>query len=203
MVARKLNRMIAEHPTLLRNKSSITRPLLVILDRSADLITPVQHTSTYQALVDDLLKHSANRVEFEVVQDETAKRPQKVLKRYDLDPDQDPFYASQKFQPFPEAIESNGRELQEVTTREQEIKAKAGGGQAATDPYASGANDLATAVDSLPALLDRKKQLEVHTSILQAVVSSFLFYRAIPNLLVHGARLSPIDCALTPQTIFF
>jgi hypothetical protein len=27
------------------------------------------------------------------------------------------------------------------------------------------------AVDSLPALLDRKKQLEVHTSILQAVMT--------------------------------
>ena len=54
MVARKLNRMIAEHPTLLRNKSSgLHRPLLVILDRNTDLITPIQHTSTYQALIDD------------------------------------------------------------------------------------------------------------------------------------------------------
>jgi hypothetical protein len=35
----------------------------------------------------------------------------------------------------------------------------------------SGAGDLASAVDSLPALLDRKKQLEVHTSILQAVMN--------------------------------
>src|SRR6056300_1336896 len=116
MVARKLNRMIAEHPTLLRNKSSISRPLLVILDRNSDLITPVQHTSTYQALIDDLLKHNANRVEFEVVQDENAKRPNKITKRYDLDPDEDPFYSSQKFLPFPEAIENNGAELQEVTT---------------------------------------------------------------------------------------
>jgi len=171
MVARKLNRMIAEHPTLLRNKSSITRPLLVILDRNSDLITPVQHNSTYQALIDDLLKHNANRVEFEVVQDETSKRPKKVVKKYDLDPDTDPFYSSQKFQPFPEAIESNGSELQEVTTREQEIRSKAVGAPSPADPLATGANDLATAVDSLPALLDRKKQLEVHTSILQAVMN--------------------------------
>ena len=66
MVARKLHRMIAEHPTLIHKKSSLGRPLLVILDRNADLITPVQHTSTYQALIDDLLKHKANRVEFDV-----------------------------------------------------------------------------------------------------------------------------------------
>jgi hypothetical protein len=170
MVARKLNKMIAEHPTLLRNKSSITRPLLVILDRNADLITPVQHTSTYQALIDDMLQHKANRVEFDVIQED--KRPKKITKKFDLDPDQDPFYANLKFQPFPEAIERNGTELQEVTTRESEIRSKAGGSGGGTmtmDP--SGAGDLASAVDSLPALLDRKKQLEVHTSILQAVMN--------------------------------
>jgi hypothetical protein len=176
MVARKLNRMIAEHPTLLRNKTSINRPLLVIMDRNSDLITPIQHTSTYQALIDDLLQHKANRVEFTVVPDATAKRPKKEQKRFDLDPDQDPFYRSHKFQPFPEAIEMNGTELQEVTAREQAIRSKTGkgdsAGTAAADPMAvSGAGDLATAVDSLPALLERKKQLEVHTSILQAVMN--------------------------------
>jgi hypothetical protein len=172
MVARKLNRMIAEHPTLLRNKSSMTRPLLVILDRNADLITPVQHTSTYQALIDDLLHHNANRVEFEVVQDPDSNRPKKIQKRFDLDPDEDAFYSAHKFQPFPEAIESNGTELQEVTAREQAIRSKTVGGEAAAaDPLSSGAADLANAVDSLPALLNRKKQLEVHTSILQAVMN--------------------------------
>lgn len=173
MVARKLNRMISEHPTLLRNKSSTTRPLVVILDRNADLITPFQHTSTYQALIDDLLKHQANRVEFEVVQDPDSNRPKRTQKRFDLDPDEDRFYSAHKFQPFPEAIESNGTELQEVTAREQEIRSKTGGGDSssAVDPLSSGANELATAVESLPALLNRKKQLEIHTSILQAVMN--------------------------------
>lgn len=170
MVARKLNRMIAEHPTLLRNKSSgLHRPLLVILDRNADLITPVIHTSTYQALIDDMLKHNANRVEFDVTTDPDGKRPKTIQKKFDLDPDQDPFYSRHKFQPFPEAIESNGVELEEVTAKEQSIRSKAGGNDV-PDPSSS-ATDLATAVDSLPALLDRKKQLEVHTSILQAVMN--------------------------------
>ena len=171
MVARKLNKMIADHPTLLRNKSSaLTRPLLVILDRNSDLITPIQHTSTYQALIDDLLQHRANRVEFETVVDPDAKRPKKVTKRFDLDPDEDVFYAAHKFQAFPEAIESNGAELQQVTEKEQAIRSKTGGTNngGAVD---SGASDLAHAVDSLPALLERKKQLEVHTSILQAVMN--------------------------------
>jgi sec1 family domain-containing protein 1 len=172
MVARKLSRMISEHPTLLGNKSSAGRPLLVILDRNADLITPIQHCSTYQALIDDVLNHKANRVEFDVVLDPDAKRPKKTTKRYDLDPDADPFYSVHKFQPFPEAIEENGTELQDVTTKEQQIRSKTGSQSIPSmDPLASGASDLASAVESLPALLERKKQLEVHTSILQGVMN--------------------------------
>jgi sec1 family domain-containing protein 1 len=174
MVARKLNKMIAEHPTLLRNKSNIasSRPLLVLLDRNADLITAIQHTSTYQALIDDLLTHKANRVEFEVGAGDPKKKA--TQKRFDLDPDEDPFYKAHKFQPFPEAIESNASELEEVTARESEIRSKAAGGGSASnrDPMAVlGTNELATAVESLPALLDRKAQLEMHTSILQAVMN--------------------------------
>lgn len=174
MVARKLNRMIAEHPTLLQGKkSSLSRPLLVIMDRNSDLITPIQHTSTYQALIDDLLTHSANRVEFTVTQDAGGKRPKKTTKKFDLDPDLDPFYSQHKFQPFPEAIKSNGVELQEVTQKEKQIRSKTADGKGPTvDPLANAAaTDLATAVDSLPALLDQKKQLEIHTSILQAVMN--------------------------------
>lgn len=170
MVARKLNKMIAEHPTLLRNKSSLNRPLLVVLDRNADLITPVQHASTYQALIDDVLKHRANRVEFEVTTD-TGGRSKSVPKKFDLDPDKDPFYAKHKFHPFPEAIENNGIDLQDVTNKEQAIRSKAAGQDSNLDPMGSSATELATAVDSLPALLERKKQLEVHTSILQAVMN--------------------------------
>ena len=58
MVARKLNRLITEHPTLVRSKdgrhTTHHRPVLVIMDRNMDLITPVQHASTYQALIDDV-----------------------------------------------------------------------------------------------------------------------------------------------------
>ena len=99
-----------------------------------------------------------------------------------MDPDTDPFYSRQKFNPFPEAIESNGIEMQEVTLREQAIRSKTGdAGGAVSDPLANaGTNELANAVDSLPALLDRKKQLEVHTSILQAVMSE-VASRAVPQ----------------------
>jgi len=199
MVARKLCKLIAEHPTLIRSKdgglhkSHHNRPVLVIMDRNMDLITPVQHASTYQALVDDVLDHKANRVEFNVKQDANTttttgrgRAPPVVRKKLDIDPDVDPFYSQHKFNPFPEAIESNGAELQEVSAREQQIRSKtggaggAGGAPAATAAVASSSGggagggdstELATAVESLPVLLDRKKKLEVHTSILQAVMN--------------------------------
>jgi sec1 family domain-containing protein 1 len=188
MVARKLNRMIVEHPTLLQNSSSSSagsgRPLLVILDRNADLITPIQHCSTYQALIDDVLTHKANRVEFEMSPDNNnnssvsdKRNVKKIVKKYDLDPDADPFYSMQKFVPFPEAIEHNDSELKDVTHREQMIRSKSTTAPTAAnaDPFGTGggggASDLANAVDSLPILIERKKQLEVHTSILQGVMN--------------------------------
>jgi hypothetical protein len=165
MVARSLHQLLLEQGHLVQQPSSgdRSRPLLVILDRNADVLTAVQHCSTYQALIDDLLLHKANRVEFDVAPAATDARQRASTqhKRYDLDPDADPFYAAQKFQAFPEAIESNGRELSEVTEKEGAIRNKS----------ASASTDLATAVDSLPALLERKRQLEVHTSILQAVMN--------------------------------
>ncbi|KAL7439031.1 hypothetical protein ACHAXH_007061 [Discostella pseudostelligera] len=193
MVARKLNRLIVEHPTLVRSKDgrhqTHHRPVLVIMDRNMDLITPVQHASTYQALIDDVLEHNSNRVEFNVKPDASAEKaagssssrraPPVVRKTYDIDPDVDPFYSRHKFNPFPEAIESNSAELQDVTAKEQQIRFKAGGGAGGKDPAATigagvgggDSSELATAVESLPILLERKKKLEVHTSILQAAMN--------------------------------
>lgn len=188
MVARKLNRLITEHPTLIRSKDgrhqSHHRPVLVIMDRNMDLITPVQHASTYQALIDDVLEHTANRVEFNIkpeAAEESGRRrgraPPVVRKKFDIDPDVDPFYSQHKFNPFPEAIESNGAELQDVTAKEQQIRSKTGGGggkdegTAADGAEGADSSALATAVESLPILLERKKKLEVHTSILQAAMN--------------------------------
>lgn len=203
MVARKLNQMIVEHPTLMlslsarkkqsgstpssgSNISSSIRPLLVILDRNDDLVTPIQQTSTYQALIDDVLQHKANRVEFTVQEknDDGSMKQKVTSKKYDLDADTDPFYSKHKFNTFPEAIESNSVELQQVTEKEAEVRSKtigtAGSSSSATVADES-ATDLATAVDSLPVLLEKKKQLEIHTSILQAVMNE-VAARDIPSL---------------------
>ena len=192
MVARKLNKLIAEHPSTSTNKAQHNRPLLVILDRNMDLITPIQHSSTYQALIDDLLQHKANRVEF--MTSKEGSRP--IPKKFDLDADEDPFYNMHKFNPFPEAIESNGAELQAVTTRENAIRSKTGGEEGSfagnggnPDGSTNVASDLANAVDSLPKLLEQKKQLEMHTSILQAVMNE-VAARDVPQFYEVESALS-------------
>lgn len=175
MVGRKLCKLLEEHPTL-QGKSLHNRPVLVIMDRNLDLITPLQHVSTYQALVDDVLDHLSNRVEFDVHSDIDNSRgggrvTPAVRKKFDIDPDLDPFYSSQKFNPFPEAIESNGSELQDVTEREKQIRSKASEEGGSISHQDAPSSDLATTVESLPLLLERKKKLEVHTSVLQAVMN--------------------------------
>ena len=150
--------------------------MVVICDRNSDLITPLQHTSTYQALIDDVLDHAANRVTFDIPPETPAKGrlpPKPIEKQYDLNPDTDPFYTTQKFNPFPEAIECNGVELKEVSQRETALRFKAHDGGSNSDPMPpeSAGADLAHAVDSLPRLLEQKKQLEIHTTILQSVMN--------------------------------
>lgn len=71
--------------------------------------------------------------------------------------------------------------MQDVTERESHIRSKTSegpGGNLRSDNAPS--TDLATAVESLPLLLERKKKLEVHTSILQACMNE-IAARDIPQ----------------------
>ncbi|KAG5184379.1 Sec1-like protein [Tribonema minus] len=197
MVAEELNKLIGDHLASAGGvfgagggggtaaaAAAAQRPLLVILDRSADLVTPLRHTSTYQALLDDVLEHRVNRVTVQI--EGKAGQPAK-RKTYDVDPEADAFYARHKGAPFPEAIDANGTELTAVTQREEDIRRRtgaagislAGGADAAAAAAAAaaaggGANtqDLARAVESLPALLEQKRALEMHTNILKAVMDA-------------------------------
>lgn len=77
MVSTQLNELVSEHiiggsPFFARGghggtaAASFHRPLLILFDRNDDLITALHHTSTYQALVDDVLPHKLNRVTVEM-----------------------------------------------------------------------------------------------------------------------------------------
>ncbi len=75
MVSRKLDAKLRDHlasnPSARSGSSSsgldsLSRPLLVILDRNVDLVPMMSHSWTYQALVHDVLDMKLNRVTVEV-----------------------------------------------------------------------------------------------------------------------------------------
>eukprot|EP00605_Chrysophyceae_sp_TOSAG23-4_P002225 GSChrysophyteH1.ASY1.ANO1.2468.1 assembled CDS len=153
-----------------------TRPLMLIFDRSSDMSPLVQHASTYQALVDDLLEHRLNRVTVEV----GGKDGQPAKKRtYDLNSQSDAFYALYGGEPFPEAVEANERELAEVSQREAEIRSRPPAGNADLNKGPEG-SDLTSAIESLPEILLKKGNLEAHTNVLQAVMAQ-IATREVPT----------------------
>lgn len=83
-----------------------SRPLLVILDRSIDMATPLSHSWTYQALAHDVLDLKLNQVYIEdsSSSDTSVKKPKGKVSAYDLNP-QDSFWSQQKGSPFPQVAE--------------------------------------------------------------------------------------------------
>lgn len=148
MVARKLEKKLRENLWDARNNLfhmdggvggggagggaafSFQRPLLVLVDRSIDMATPLHHTWTYQALAHDVLDLSLNRVVVAMGDggsDEGhgdsgggggAKAKSKAC---DLD-DRDRFWAAHKGSPFPQVAEAIQEQLEQYRSSEDEIK---------------------------------------------------------------------------------
>ena len=68
------------------------------------------HTSSYQALIDDLLEHKLNRVTVDI----HTKEKEKKKKTYDVNTVSDLFFAKYAGASFPDAVEANEKELGEV-----------------------------------------------------------------------------------------
>lgn len=105
------------------------RPVLIIMDRNEDLASSLHHPSTYQALVDDLLKIQMNRVKVTIksstADDGTTSIPERMVeKTYDLDVTSDKFFESHAGSLFPDAIDANETEMKIVTKKEEEIRAR-------------------------------------------------------------------------------
>ncbi|KDO33631.1 hypothetical protein SPRG_01605 [Saprolegnia parasitica CBS 223.65] len=167
MVAEQLNQTLRDHlaarsGVFQDTSANFQRPVLIIVDRNEDLASGLHHPSTYQALVDDMLKIKLNRVNVRVASDQGAPTD----KSYDLDVKTDKFFEQYAGVLFPDAIAANEEELKIVTKKEKEISAKASG------HAVGGTKDLVAAVDTLPALLEKKKSLEVHTNIFHATFES-------------------------------
>lgn len=157
-----------------------SRPLLLIFDRTADMVPPLMHSATYQALVDDLLGLKLNKVSVTPSASKgTAANAKGTKKSYDLNTQSDTFFAQYAGSPFPEAVEANESKLAEVSLREKEIRSKPMAAVAAAADI-NNTKDLSAAIESLPEILARKANLEAHTTILQAAMNE-IAARDIPT----------------------
>ena len=156
--------------------------MLVILDRQVDLATTLHHTWTYQALAHDVLQYHLNSVSIS----ETANsdihagvQSKPKTRKCDLD-NKDTFWLTNKGAPFPQVAERIQQELEEYRSKEEDIKRMKSDmgieGSVSDNDAALGMHlsdntqRLTTAVSSLPALLEKKRLIDMHTSLATAML---------------------------------
>jgi hypothetical protein len=88
--------------------------VLVLVDRSVDMATPLHHTWTYQALAHDVLPYDQNRVT-------VRGTPPAKEKVFELG-QRDEFWLQHKGSPFPQVAEAIQEALEEIKGKEEEIK---------------------------------------------------------------------------------
>ncbi|XP_050308069.1 protein sly1 homolog [Anthonomus grandis grandis] len=185
MVAQKLDKKLRENLFDARNNLftgdtqsgnfNFHRPLLIILDRNVDMATPLHHTWTYQALAHDLLDLSLNRI---VIEDNAPKGGTRSKhKPCELDA-KDKFWNSHKGSPFPNVAEAIQEELEHYRSSEEEVKKlKSSMGidnesEVAVTMVTDNTAKITSAVQSLPQLLEKKRLIDMHTSIATAILNS-------------------------------
>ncbi|KAJ2950086.1 hypothetical protein O0L34_g11427 [Tuta absoluta] len=189
MVAKKLDKKLRENLWDARNNLfhgntgqtgsfSFTRPMLILLDRNLDMATPLHHTWTYQALAHDVLDLSLNRA---VVPENVGAAPipgQKSKTRVcDLD-SRDPLWTEHKGSPFPTVAEAIQEDLDKYRSSEAEVKKlkSSMGLDAESDLALSMVSDntqrLTSAVNSLPQLMEKKRLIDMHTTIATAILNA-------------------------------
>ena len=126
MVARKLDNKLRDHLLSTRANSffnddkSLERPLLVLFDRSLDLIPMFSHSWTYQALIGDVMDLKLNRVRVDIPENG------KIMKKsYDLDY-KDFFWSKNAPNPFPQVAEEIDTELTKYKNDANEITRSTG-----------------------------------------------------------------------------
>uniref|UniRef100_A0A0R3RUU6 Sec1 family domain-containing protein 1 n=1 Tax=Elaeophora elaphi TaxID=1147741 RepID=A0A0R3RUU6_9BILA len=147
----------------------IHRPVLIIADRSMDIATMLRHTWTYQALIHDLLDLDLNRV---VIKDKTGRR-----KEYDMN-SRDKLWIGHKGSSFPLVAEAIQEEVEAYKNSEDEIKRlkhAMGMDDVESDETVSLLSDatakLTSTVGSLPELLEKKRLIDLHTTVATAVLN--------------------------------
>eukprot|EP00096_Caligus_rogercresseyi_P009495 TRINITY_DN3238_c0_g1_i2.p1 TRINITY_DN3238_c0_g1~~TRINITY_DN3238_c0_g1_i2.p1 ORF type:complete len:503 (-),score=165.64 TRINITY_DN3238_c0_g1_i2:55-1563(-) len=177
-VAKKLDAKIRENLSDARNslftheggkgQYSFCRPVLIILDRQIDLATSLHHTWTYQALAHDVLNYAMNKVS--ISEKSSSEGGPSKTRVCSLDPN-DAFWNSHKGTPFPQVAEKIQEDLEEYKSREDQIKKmKHEMGVEEEDLLSGNTEKLTSAMSSLPELLEKKRLIDMHTSIATCIL---------------------------------
>lgn len=195
MVAKKLEKKLRDNVFDARNNLfhmdatqvgnfSFQRPLLIILDRNVDIATPLHHTWTYQALTHDVLDLTLNKVSVEDKEPSGGVRNKTKVCHLDSN---DKFWTTHKGSPFPTVAEAIQEELEQYRSSEEEVKRlkTSMGIENESDLMLNMVSDntakLTSAVNSLPQLIEKKRLIDMHTTIatgiffLKIFLTSFLF----------------------------
>ena len=111
------------------------------------------------------------------------------MQTHSLDPNTDEFWRDHAGDEFHVAVKTNNTELQQLNAKVERLQSLASKLQGGHTPAAG--SELAEAVETLPKLLKRKKQLTQHTSILEALMdemdrrSLHQFYKAEQTVLTN------------------
>jgi len=157
---------------------SFHRPVLVLVDRAVDMATPLHHTWTYQALAHDVLPaYHQNRVK--VPGGDAAGGVKKKDKDYELS-SSDTFWTSHKGSPFPQVAEAIQEALEEIKAKQEDIQrmksdlglSENSEAEAALSGLSLSDNTakLTTAITDLPMLLEKKRLIDMHTSLATAIL---------------------------------
>ncbi|KAH8739600.1 hypothetical protein FG386_001157 [Cryptosporidium ryanae] len=159
MIARELDKRLRD---LLKrtsnsnffNMNNNNRPVLILLDRNADLSSMVNHTWIYQGLIHDIYSLKLNRI---TIDDQNSGK-----KVFDLDSN-DEFWIKHSGEHFTQVANSVGELLSEYNKKLSELNHN-------NDDSTQIANNLAAAINSLPEMTEKKRSIDTHTNIATKLV---------------------------------
>ena len=165
------------------------RPVLVLFDRNIDIVQALHHTSTYQALTDDLFETKLNRVK--IVDSETG-----AVSNVSLDGRIDKFWDVQCGELFPNVVEAAEQERKRLIGLEQEIKRKAQDSQSDM----GGTSNLHDAVSNLEKYEEDKKRINSHYKVLEAIMEK-VADRNIPSFFETEQQIAMSDTIQTDAIV--
>ncbi|KAG8342633.1 putative syntaxin binding protein 1 [Trypanosoma vivax] len=134
-------------------------PLLIILDRSFDTVTPLMHHRTYQCLLEDLTPLSGNMYE----QTFDTRQGSKSTRQLSLD-EEDPYWCRYRHRFFAECMEEIPAELKKLHEENPNLSSKRDNMSIA---------ELGSAARLLPAFQKKQARLSMHVDICSKIIGIY------------------------------